>query len=497
VRGPGRGGAWRAPAGLLALAVLLLAGYGLVARLGPALADEYVYLAGARHFARTGSLDARFYDARAILAVGHPHQDVHGPGYVLLLGSLTALVRGDYRTAVGLNVVAYLAGVLLVYRLTRDLGFGDRAAALAGALYLILPAFLPFVFWAMPEVLLGTLFLGILVLAVRAGDRTWAAVAAGLLLGFGLLVRESMAFGLPAVLAALRDTRRRTAFLAAAALFVVFVHVPLSAQRAPGGVNFWGAPADVSRPGGFAPLHAARGGEVSKALAGLGRRVWSNVSGPSEPNATEKGMLAVFLALPLWAIAHRRDGRPVARRCVVALAAGWAALAACLLVVFVLGRWSGFRYLMFLAPAFLPWAARGADAPGPATRWAFPSALALACIVLQASVLQIHNEYKASRQRRQEVVSDYVGRYVGSRPLLRLAFPNGWRFGFLRYPTEVISSLPAGGGDLRALERAVWFDYLVLPGDSPLAAEWDGRSRYLRVNADDPAPPLVIYRRLR
>ena len=53
---------------LAALAAALLAGYGFLTRWGPALADEYVYLSGARHFARTGSLDARFYDARAILA---------------------------------------------------------------------------------------------------------------------------------------------------------------------------------------------------------------------------------------------------------------------------------------------------------------------------------------------------------------------------------------------------------------------------------------------
>ena len=60
-----------------------------------------------------------------------------------------------------------------------------------------------------------------------------------------------------------------------------------------------------------------------------------------------------------------------------------------------------------------------------------------------------------------------------------------------------LALLPAAGGELRALERAVWFDYLVLPGDSPLGDEWDARTRYRRVNADDPEPPLRIYRRLR
>jgi hypothetical protein len=245
-----------------ALAAALVAGYGLLTRWGPALADEYVYLSGAHHFALTGSLDARFYDVRAILARGHPHQDVHSPGYVILLGALTAVVGGGYGTAVGLNAAAFVASSLLVFVLARTLGLDERAAGLAGTLYLVLPVYLPFVFWAMPEVLLGTLFLAALVLAARGSDRTWAAVASGLVFGLGLLVRESLVFGLPAILVCLRDARRRSAFLATVALFVVCIHVPLSRQRAPGGVNFWSTPADVRRPGGFAPWHAARDGEV-------------------------------------------------------------------------------------------------------------------------------------------------------------------------------------------------------------------------------------------
>jgi hypothetical protein len=481
---------------LAALALALLAGYGLTTRWGPALADEYVYLSGARHFARTGSLDARFYDARAILARGHPHHDVHGPGYVILLGALTALVRGGYGTAVGLNAAAFVAGALLVSVLARALGLDGRAAWLAGALYLVLPGFLPFVFWAMPEVLLGTLFLGALVLAVRGGERTWAAVASGLMLGFGLLVRESLVFGLPAILAGLRDGRRRAAFLATVVLFVACVHVPLSRQRAPGGVNFWSTPADVKRPGGFAPWHAARDGEVGRALAGTWRRVVSNVSGPSAPNPTEKGILALFLGLALVALARGRSGPPLADRLATALALGWLALLLCMLVLFVLGRWSGFRYLMFLMPALLPWTARPRPGPRPA-RWILPAALALGCATLQVAIWRIHDAYRSSRQTRQEALSSYVERYVGSRPVGRIALTGGFQFGWRHYPTEVISSLPAVAGELRALERAVWFDYLVLPAPSPLAADTAGRDGYVRVNAADAAAPLEIYRRLR
>jgi hypothetical protein len=498
VHTPGHATGSRARLLLVGLGLALLAAYGRIAQLGPALADEYVYLAGARHFAHTGSLDARFYDARAILAKGHPHQDVHSPGYIILLGSLTAVVKGGYSTAVGLNAVAYLAGAILVCQLSRGLGFGERAAWLAGALYLIVPAHLPFVFWAMPEVVLGTLFLGALVLAVQWGDRTWAAVLAGVVLGVGLLVRESVAFGAPAVWAAFRDGGRRSTFLATVALFVVLVHVPLSRERAPGAVNFWRSPVDARRPGGFAAWHAARDGAPSRVLSLVSRNALGNLAGRSEPTPTEKAMLVVFMLLPLWGLSGGRSSDPLARRCLLALGVGWVALVTCLFALFVVGRWAGFRYLMFLVPAFLPWAARTAGEPGPAAaRWAFPMALTLASVAVQASVLRIHNEYKASRQRRQEALTGYVERYVGARRLSRLALPNGWQFGLLRYPAEVISSLPRGGGELRALERAVWFDYLVLPGDSPLAGEWEGRVRYLRVNPEDPEPPLKIYRRLR
>jgi hypothetical protein len=493
----GTGGRSRGPLALAALAAAVLVGYGLVSRLGPALADEYVYLAGARHFASTGSLDARFYDARAILVRGHPHQDVHPPGYVILLGGLTALLRGGYRTAVGLNVAAFLAGALLVGRLGRDLGFGSRAAGLAAALYLVLPAFLPFVFWAMPEVLLGTLFLAALVVAVRWGDRGWAAVAAGLALGAGILVRETVVFGAAAVVAALRDGRRRIAFLATVVLVVACVHVPLSRNRAPGGVNFWSAPADPQRPGGFGAWHAAREGRVLAALGGLWRRVASNVSGSSAPGATEVGILALFVALPFATLARRRSSPPLAGRVASALVGGWAALAVTILLLFVVGRWSGFRYLMFLMPAFLPWVAGADDGPRSIGRWALPAAIVLACLALQASILGIHNTYKESRQRRQEGLSAYVERYLGSRPLVRVALANGWRYGLERYPTEVISSLPTNRRDLRALEDALWFDYLVVPADAALRPPPDGPVRYFLVNTDDPEPPLRIYRRLR
>jgi hypothetical protein len=46
------------------------------------------------------------------------------------------------------------------------------------------------------------------------------------------------------------------------------------------------------------------------------------------------------------------------------------------------------------------------------------------------------------------------------------------------------------------LERAVWFDVLVVAPGTELQQDTDGRVRYERLNPE-PDPPLVIYRRLR
>src|SRR5258705_10468766 len=70
---------------VLLAAAALLAAYGASARLGPALADEFIYLSGARHFAATGGLDAPYYDPTAILPPGHPPPDVTAPRYGILL----------------------------------------------------------------------------------------------------------------------------------------------------------------------------------------------------------------------------------------------------------------------------------------------------------------------------------------------------------------------------------------------------------------------------
>ena len=217
---------------VLLAAAALLSVYGASVRLGPALADEFIYLSGARHFAGTGRLDARYYDAAAIIARGHPHHAVHAPGYVILLGAFDRLAGATNAAAIALNVISYAAASLLVYALARGLGVERARARTAAVLALLLPGVLPYVFWAMAETVLTALVLGALALAARDEDDPKRAAAAGLVLGLAFLVRESALFALPATLALLRGRARRAALVAFAA-FALFVYAPLSRGRAP------------------------------------------------------------------------------------------------------------------------------------------------------------------------------------------------------------------------------------------------------------------------
>jgi hypothetical protein len=488
---------WREILMLGALAAVCLATYGVGTRHGPALADEYIYLAGAQHFARTGHLDARFYDAHAILRQGYPHQDNHAPGFVLLLGSLVAIVKGGYWTAVALNVAAYLAAALLTRALALGLGMGSRAAWGAGALFLVLPAYLAYVYWVMPEVVLGTLFLATLVCAVRYGERTAGAACAGLLFGAAFLVRESVLFGLPAILALLRGRARIGAFVVTAAAFGLLVYAPLSAHRSEGASNFWKPTG--GQEFGFQVAAALRGGDLRRSAGLALDRASMNLAElkAESTTSTEQGILALFVLLPLGSLSRWKSLTTKPRRLLGGLLVGYSALVLVMVAVYVVVRWAGFRYLMFLMPAFLPFVVSAPARPGAdGTRWALPAVLAIVCVLLDGGVFEILKRYKTSRQLRQAGISAYVERYVDPQAASRVALPNGWLFG-LKHSVEVISSLPEQNGDLLALEQAVWFDYLALPGGSPLVRDVDARLRYRRLNAGDREPPFAIYRRLR
>jgi len=478
---------------ILALAAVLSLAYGLSVRHGVALSDEYVYVVGARYFADTLSLDARFYSANAIMAQGHPHQDMHPPGYVLLLGSLHRLLPFGYWTAVILNLAAYACGALAVRSLGRSLGVEDRAATAAAVLFLLLPGYLPYVYWALPEALVGALLVGVAAAAGRA--RSWTSAAGvGAAFGVAVMVRESVLFGLPAVWTLAAERKRWRAFTAGAALVVLSAYVPLSRHRAEGGTNFW-RPTATDSAFAFDALREGWTGAPLRALEGMRRQLAANASVFRRGfSATEKAILAFYAALPLLALLRWRSRSAAQRRFLAAAAGGFLALAAATATLFAVPPWSGLRYWMLFPPLFLPLLTDGMA--GTAGRSAFALALAAGAL-LDVAVLKTFNAYKASRQARQQDLTDYVDRHVGGAPLTRVVLENGWLFGLRHYPVEVLSTPPPDFEGLFLLQRDLWFDYVAAAPHGALAGGLARSGRYERINGGEMDPPLVLYRRLR
>ena len=302
-------------------------------------------------------------------------------------------------------------------------------------------------------------------------------------------MRESALFALPATLALLRGRARRAA-VGAFVAFTLLVYAPLARDRAPGGANFWAPSGGLAF--GFDAVQAAEKGVWAPppfSSAGASRRMRRSSSVPRRPGP-ERGILATYLALPLLALARWRAHPPRSRRYLIGLVLGFAAVVALLFGVYVVAQWSGYRYAMFLMPGFLPLVV-----PHGRRVWAIAGVFAVAALLLLVSVRTVFNDYKASRQKRQIGIADYVERYVPEPPA-RIVVPSGWLYGWRHDPTEVITSL-ADGDALRRLERMVPFDYVVLPPGTVLHQDTEARRRYQRVNTDDVDAPLVIFRRLR
>ncbi len=473
---------------LLALAALTL--YGAFAERGPALVDEYLYLANARCFSDTGSLDARFYNSTAILNQGYPHQDMHAPGYVLILGAAMAVFGPGLRTAVGLNAIAYLAGAFLLRRLARELGFDTRAQFAAALLFLALPVYLPYVFWAMPEVLVGVLALAVLTSAASLAGPV-GAIVTGLLLGSGLLVRESLLFLLLPTLVLLRSWRRALLALAATGAFLLLVYMPLSKNRGEGGTNFWRA----TRHGAaveFDALGDAGSGRIAPAASRAKDRAAATLAMLAGPlvGHTERAILLSYLLialLPLGTVAQMSASQ---RRLYLALLASFLALVFAMLGFFQVPPWSAPRYLMLLAPPFLLWIA----APAARRSWTLPAGAVAAFVALTVATLAAFNPYVDLRRRRQEANTDYLERYIG-KDARRVFANDAYLFGLRHYPVEVVVLLPSLDA-MRALDQQLAFDYVVLPTDWPGLREFNRPRRFEFVNRDDEMAEARIYKRL-
>lgn len=470
---------------LAALAVLVVAVASAVAPHGPALPDEFVYLATARYFGETGNLDSRFYNAAALAAQGYPHADMHPPGYVLVLGAFGRLVPSPVIAAVLVNAAALIAGALLVRSLAVRLGLEARRAFLAGGLFLAVPCTILYVFWALPEVLVVVVSLA--VLRAAASPRGAVVATLGVWLAAGLLIRESVVFVLPAALALVRPRRHLApAALVSVSLFLLVV-VPLSRHRGEGGTNFWRATGTNSAVS-FSALRAGLAGDLRTASAEVGRRLRTNLAVlRNDYSPTEKAILALYLGIAvLGTMAGWR--RKEWRAYTVGLALGTFALATAMAAFFDVPPWTGARYALVLVPPFLPLVA------------AVAGYLPVVCLVvgslLSAKAQTGFTAYKESRHERQRRLTAYVDRYVPAG-VSRIALDSGYHYGLAHYPVEVIAGLPEDAEGMRRLEEVVWFDYLVVGAEAGLRRQIDKKERYERVNLDDTEAPLIVFRRRR
>lgn len=140
--------------------------------------------------------DENTYQRRALaLLAGQPEPNdfIWPPGQVWLLGALYAVGGVHLWLVQGLQM-ALLGGCgVLLYRLWRELD-SARAALCAAALFLLNPGVLAYAHWLWPEVPHLACLLGALVLLRREGrHRATRALAAGALIGAGLLFKSLLA----------------------------------------------------------------------------------------------------------------------------------------------------------------------------------------------------------------------------------------------------------------------------------------------------------------
>lgn len=449
----------------------------------PALSDEFVYLAGGLRFADTNSLASTYYFTDTILAIGHPHQDAHSPGYVIALGVVDRILGPGYASAVALNVVSLLISLGLVWSLACCFD-RPRGVRLLTTASIALPALLPYSSWVMAEWLVVASSLTAIWVAVRWGMRPFGAVLCGLALGGCILVRESGIFLFPVLVLLIGASRLRLSLFAGSFLaFHFLVWAPLNTTRPPVTTTTVSGSA-----GNTEAYRAVREGRILYAANRLATRAERNLLAVSRAGLEQQLVLFLLLAIPALSWMSWGEIEQRARVTLIGLSAGLVGMVVATVTLTDLVGWNGPRYWTILAPAFFPLL------PAPINRTRRVTlfvavALSLATVF---SVLVTFRRFKSQGSPVDEVA--YFDRYAPPGSYSRVVWQNGYKLGLARYPVEVIVSIPQSRREYRALERAVWFDYVVL---STWQSVLDAEGRYALVNGSDPDPLLKIFRRLR
>jgi hypothetical protein len=455
--------------------------------------DECIYLVGARNVIERGTLDTSFYLTYSLLRQGYPHRDPHMPGYTLALSPFVAVLGPTLAAAGALNILAYLASILLVFDLASQLLANSRLAALAAALFAVLPPLPGYLFVAYAEPLITFLMLATLALSLRA--RGWrSAAVAGLVFGLGCVVRETLLAALPLHVVALRKREVWRGFLPGLAGALLVAFVPLSRNRAqyPGGY-LSSVLAELQGP------DASVGDALSLVATNLSRNL-SDVVAARPASSVEDATLLFFALLACVAALSLPALPPRGRRLLIATLVCFGCVVGAAFTLYVVrarqGTWAGVRTFMPWSPLLLVFAAAAL------ARLRSRVVAGVALLILTASMLwldawqaQFFYRYKQSdhedEKRRATYVESRLDGLAPTRVVGRL-----FLYGYQRYPVEVIWSLPRDGAELRALERALPFGYVVINWRSPLRAALIGNPRYYRLNKDDRDAELLIWRRL-
>jgi hypothetical protein len=455
--------------------------------------DECIYLVGARNLVERGTLDTNFYLTHSLLVRGYPHRDVHMPGYMLVLAPVVALLGPTLTAGAALNVLAYLASIALVLVFARRVLADDRQAVAAAAFFAILPPFRAYLFVVYPELVTTAALLAQLAWLVSGGGVAHAVVD-GVLFGLGPVFRETLLVSLPLHVVWLRRRDLWRGFVPAALATLLLVVAPLGRNRA-------------VHPNALYPSLVEEALGSPRPVAALWQTVSRNVREnlrltlEARPaHNAEDATLAFLALLTLAAAVSTTRLRVPARRLGAATLLAMAALATAAVVLYVVrargGVWGGVRAFMTWAPALLVLATPLGFRPRRAvTRLSLAVLLAAGFLALGAWQVRFFDHYKAANREDQLRQARYMARYIDpARPHRVVA--RDFLYGWSHYPVEVIWSLPRSYRELRALEQAIDYEFLVIHESSPLRLYLIDNPRYLRVNADDRRAEFLIWRRV-
>jgi hypothetical protein len=440
-----------------------------------------------------GTLDTNFYLAHSIILRGHPHRDVHMPGYVFALSPFVAALGGTLEAATALNAFAFLASILLVHGLARSLLGEDLPAAVAAGLFAVLPPFPAYLRVAYPEGVVTLVFLAGAAWLIRGKGLAHAAVA-GALFGLGALFRESLLLAFPLYFARIERRHLLRGFLPSSLATLALLFVSFAGGRAVHPNKLYPAIVETSRRSD-SPLT-----KLSESLlANVGQNLL--LAGQARPlQSPEDAALAFFALLALAAALGSRRLHGEGRRFANAILISLALLLLAMFPLYVIrlrgGVWGGVRALMPFAPLLLvvatPLLFR---ARRPAWAGALVLATAAGFTLLDRQEIRFFNRYKTTNLEDEERQAAYLGSYIDRHHPRRIV-AKVFAYGFTRYPVEVIWSLPQDGRQLAELERAVAYEFIAVHWRNPLRIALIRNPRYVRMNKPDREAELLIWRRL-